>query len=112
MGWALNLITVSNRATHSRKKIPLIKKGIEIVYLHCKLPFGLNLSIATRFYDAVYGASSFLFGIGFESKTMKVSDLPVTKIQNKNQIITNFKAWQSHSSNPPFGMSWFPAPIL
>jgi len=107
---------VSDRATHSRKKIPLIKKGIEIVYLHCKLPFGLNLSIATRFYDAVYGASSFLFGIGFESKTMKVSDLPVTKIQNKNQIITNFtkqfKAWQSHSSHRHFVINGFPAPIL
>lgn len=86
----------SNRAKHIRKKIPLIKKGIEIVYLQCKLPFGLNLSIATRFYDAVYGASSFLFGIGLESKTMKVSDLPVTKIQNKNQIITNL------------GVSYFP----
>ena len=61
-------------------------KGIEIVYLHCKLPFGLNLSINTRFCDAVYGASSFLFDIGLESKTMKVSDLPVTKVRNKKHI--------------------------
>lgn len=61
-------------------------KGIEIVYLCCKLPFGLNLSINTRFCDAVYGASSFLFDIGLESKTMKVSDLPVTKIRNKKHI--------------------------
>lgn len=64
-------------------------KGIEIVSLYCKLPFGLNLSINTRFCDAVYGASSFLFDIGLESKTMKVSDLPVTKIQNKNHL-TNY----------------------
>lgn len=61
-------------------------KGIEIVYLCRKLPFGLNLSINTRFCDAVYGASSFLFDIGLESKTMKVSDLPVTKVQNKKHI--------------------------
>lgn len=61
-------------------------KGIEIVYLRRKLPFGLNLSINTRFCDAVYGASSFLFDIGLESKTMKVSDLPVTKVRNKKHI--------------------------
>lgn len=47
------------------------------------------------------------------------SEFHEAKILNNftyQKIITNFvkqfKAWQSHSSHPPFGMSVFPAPIL
>ena len=67
------------RAKHSRtfrsKKSNILFKNTACN----KFPFGLNLSVIWLF-DATYGASSFLFNIGYELKTMKVSDLPDAKI--------------------------------
>ncbi len=82
------------RAKHSRtfrhKKSNILFKNTACN----KFPFGLNLSVIWLF-DATYGASSFLFNIGYELKTMKVSDLPDAKIyyifETTKLFTNNFK---------------------
>jgi len=82
----------------------------------CKFPFGFNLNISTRFYDATYKASSFLFNIGYEIKTMKVSDLPNANIQNKlthNNYLTNYLLTKGERQFlPPSKERWVSLPKI
>ena len=36
----------------------------------------------------------------------------ILPLMTEEEYVKQFKAWQSHSSHPPLGMSGFPAPIL